>query len=1784
MSSYHDTLYLFGDHTGDVLQSIQNVSKLIPQSSAVGGFFQRSMDRADKGSGSSAVATALLSVSQFAGVIIHLEANPRALETTVCRNIMVGTCTGLVTAAAISCCRNLTEVLSIADDVKRSSYLEPLAPSPEQSYTWATFVSNTDVSNARRAMGNLNVPSHPKLYISAFGRSTLTVSGPPSTMGKLFDKGGYFEDCETISLPIRAAFHVQHLDPIPLDRLIGDAKPALLSMKVEHPFIISSSSGEFLQSNTFMDLLIQVCEDVIQRPMDLEAITRGLDKHLTSQASCVSFGPESIAHAIKPLLATPLRSWLNSDHSVKAGSNVPATPLTDPRDIAIIGMGVRLPGSETVEEFWNVLEDGSDLHERVPADRFDLATHFDASGSKPNTTRTPYGVFLKRPGYFDRHLFKMSPREARETDPQQRLLLLATYEALEMAGYSPDGSVGAYPGRRVGSFIGQTSDDWREVNASQDVGTYFIPGGMRALGPGKLHYHFGWEGPSYSLAVSSLLSRECDMVIGGGVNLLTAPDLFAGLCRGGFLSPTGGCKTFDDAADGYCRADAVGVVVLKRLSDALRDRDIVHAVLRGAMTNHSAEAVSITHPHAETQERLFSTLLTNLNLTSGNINYVEMHGTGTQAGDATEMSSVINVLARNSRTAANPLYVGSVKPNLGHGGAGSGNMIPLHIGIKNRINRKLSNMIEFHTHLSTGNTSFLPHPGRDTPRRILVNNFDAAGGNTSMVIQDPPKLLIEGLDLRPYHTVTVCRKTLSSTHENAKRLLAYIKKHPEAWLEDIAYTTTARRLHHQAYRQVYAVSSTIAGKDSATRIIHHTAATPPFIIFAFTGQGCQYTSMASELFNTCPPFRDSLEDMARISGPDTDLAQASPVQMQTAIVAIELAMVSLWKYIGFAALCTAGVLSVSACLYLAGRRGILMAEHCAAEYVERYLTSIPRQDCGSQGQDSTAHDTAKSTVQQLMQSSVRTSMLKVPFAFHSSRMDAILDDYEAEAEKFSFMTPRIPIASTELGALVVGQGIINAAYLRRQTRGRVKFSQAVNALRDIPSIPNTRRRVWIEVGPDASCLSLTRANLEQSVGEDNLLLPSMRRNKGDWEVLAGTVAAAYNTGMTIDWRQYHKPFEKALQPLELPSYAFDLQNYWIQYEGDWSLTKGRPGAKAHAPGVPAGRPLDTPGFYQIQSQSEVSDSRLSDMTHGHRMAYTAARYTQSLANPSAKNAVCMDLRDMEIFEPLLAEKEDSGRLVLVKAVQAKGSDTKDHAKCMVVFGDGETWQSEWRQCAGLVQDRIEHLISSSLTGPTHRILGPMVYKLFSTFVDYDEPKMQEASAKVRFSAEANDLFIYNPCWIDSLAHISGFVLNGTELTPADTVYISHGWKSMRIAVAKLSPTATYNTYIRFRRIKRFQLEHFLPLKKHNNWDGEGENGVKDDDTQLSGIMGVEAEEIPDHALLADTGVDSLLSLKVPSSIFLSSVSFGDLRSDLTEYYGLRTPSMEEETTANTPMTTPNGAKIVAELEVKSNLLLCSNPSTTERTVLFLFPDGAAVDLGATGLDTIYGLDSPFTGDNAAAFGDVSLKDVGPYHLGGWSVGGVLAFEAASQLQDVSSLFLIDPPCPRMIEEQDGMGRAVYGFETAQEIIDVASLVHSSRCGDEDAMQAHFAGSMQMLERYQPLPLPKLGLHTTLLWATYGVLETLGQEARAANGFSNEKLNSTNAASNWILEPRQDYGPNGWDMLLPETNIKTCVVEGDHFSIMKAPAIAEVGKMLGGGFSFSQPQSPNGGTRVVGNQH
>lgn len=263
-------------------------------------------------------------------------------------------------------------------------------------------------------------------------------------------------------------------------------------------------------------------------------------------------------------------------------------------------------------------------------------------------------------------------------EPMQRLLLMTTYEALEMAGQVPHADL-SRGGRRVATFFGQAADDQKEINDKEGPDIYYVPGVARAFAPGRLNHHFKWTGPSYSidsvcasscssilLACANLNSKDCDMAVAGGGSILASPNPFSGLSKGGFLSTTGGCKTFRNEADGYCRGEGVGVVILKRLEDALADNDNIQAVIRGGARNANAGHVSITHPDSDTQEKLYREILQQTSLEASDISYVELHGTATQAGDVAEMTSVANVFGKERSAASGPLYVGSIKANIGH--------------------------------------------------------------------------------------------------------------------------------------------------------------------------------------------------------------------------------------------------------------------------------------------------------------------------------------------------------------------------------------------------------------------------------------------------------------------------------------------------------------------------------------------------------------------------------------------------------------------------------------------------------------------------------------------------------------------------------------------------------------------------------------------------------------------------------------------------------------------------------------------------------------------------------------------------------------------------------------------------------------------------------------------------------------------------------------------------------------------------------------------------------------
>ena len=693
---------------------------------------------------------------------------------------------------------------------------------------------------------------------------------------------------------------------------------------------------------------------------------------------------------------------------------------------------------------------------------------------------------------------------------------------------------------------------------------------------------------------------ECDTAVAGGTNIITGSDMYAGLSRGQFLSKGGPCKTFDNTADGYCRADAVGTLVLKRLEDAEADNDPILGVILGSATNHSSQASSITQPHGPTQEALYKTLLNQAGIRPFDVDYIEMHGTGTQIGDSTEFQSVSNVFApTNGRKPDQPLYVGSVKPNLGHSEAAAGvtavvkallmfkeNTIPPHVGIKGEINHNFPSLDERHIHIPTQNESFRRKDGKQ--RRILINNFGAAGGNTSLLMEEPPvKPQDKSRNARSTHIVTVSAKTATSLKKNKQMMLSFLQTHPETSLADLSYTTTSRRQHY--VHRFVTTGSTIPDIQEALLEPDEGCWTEkPQLVFAFTGQGGIYTGLGKELFYISRQFRsDILEfnNMAQSQGlssflPLLDTVEnvnsLSNVQTQLGQVCIQMALYRLYRSWGiipeavighslgeYAALYACGVLTANDTILLAGRRAELMEQNCrsgshamlavkAPYSTVRALVSIAQVEiaCINGPNDVVLAgpvDDIKSAARLLSDNGVKSIQLPMPFACHSAQLDPIVEPFENIAKGVEFYQPKIPFLSPLIGKEITQGGIINANYLSRHMRESVDFVAALESSRQKLTQPRVQ---FVEIGPHPICSRM----IKNILGNDTIA--SMRKGEDSWKQVAESLGALYMRGVDIDWEEYNRDFSSSSCMVTLPSYAFEEKNHWIEYKNDWALSKG----------------------------------------------------------------------------------------------------------------------------------------------------------------------------------------------------------------------------------------------------------------------------------------------------------------------------------------------------------------------------------------------------------------------------------------------------------------------------------------------------------------------------------------------------------------------------------------------------------------------------------------------------
>jgi myxalamid-type polyketide synthase MxaB len=897
--------------------------------------------------------------------------------------------------------------------------------------------------------------------------------------------------------------------------------------------------------------------------------------------------------------------------------------------IAIIGVGCRFSGGgDNPEAFWRMLCEGRHGIREVPAQRWDVDALYDQDPSTPGKMATRWGGFLDKVDGFDPEFFGISPREAARIEPQQRLLLEVTWEALESAGLPP----GKLAGSHTGVFVGIIGHDWAYVLGADRllIDAYDGTGNSHSIAANRLSYLWDLRGPSVSLdtacssslvavhlACQSLRRRESDLALAGGVNLILGPEMTIALSHARMLSPTGFCKTFDASADGYVRGEGCGMVVLKRLSDALADRDPIVAVIRGTAINQDGRSNGLTAPNGPAQQEVIRAALADAGVEPGQIGYIETHGTGTPLGDPIEIQALLEVLGPG-RAPNNPVVVGSVKTNIGHleAGAGIAGLIKAILALKYE-------RIPPHLHLKTINphlvpegesidipTEVRPWPRSDTPRFAGLSSFGFGGTNSHAILQEPPAEVQSedgpGVE-RPRHLVALSARTAPALAEVIDRFQAHLEANPTASLPNIAYTANVGRTHFSNRLAVVAASTEelreelrahVSGRETpAVKSGQAAGKGPPPIAFLFTGQGAQYVGMGRTLYETQPTFRQALErcdewlrayrersllSVLYPSGADESLLDQTGYT-QPALFAFEYALAELWKSWGivpsavmghsvgeYAAACVAGVFSPEDGLRLIAERARLMqalppggamvavfaSEAKVAAALKRHGGSVAI--AALNGPNNVVISGPEADVQNvvagLSAEGISGQRLVTSHAFHSQLLDPMLDAFERAAASVAYAPPKIDLISNLTG-LPADERTYEPGYWRRHARQPVCFATGLQTLAD------RGYTMFLEIGPSPTLLGMARRCLPEGRA---VWLPSLRKGRDDWQALLESLAALYTHGAAIDGAGLDRDYPARRRVL-LPTYPFQRQTYWLEEAGQ------KPG------GAPSARPAGTAG-------------------------------------------------------------------------------------------------------------------------------------------------------------------------------------------------------------------------------------------------------------------------------------------------------------------------------------------------------------------------------------------------------------------------------------------------------------------------------------------------------------------------------------------------------------------------------------------------------------------------------
>jgi acyl transferase domain-containing protein len=819
--------------------------------------------------------------------------------------------------------------------------------------------------------------------------------------------------------------------------------------------------------------------------------------------------------------------------------------------IAVIGIGCRFPKANNPEAFWQLLRNGVDAIAPVPKERWNVDNFYDPNSETPGKMNARWGGFLEDVDRFDADFFGISADEAEHSDPQQRLFLEVAWEALENAAIVP----ASLAGSQTGVFIGLCTIDYHRLlyKNFSCIGPYSGTGTTPCVTANRLSYMLDLRGPSMAidtacssslvtvhLACQSLRSGESDLCLAGGVNLILSPDSTISSSQTGMLSANyGRCKTFDASADGYVRGEGCGVVTLKRLSDAVRDRDNILALIRGSAVNHNGLSNSMSAPNGLAQQATIRQALKNADVKPSEINYIDAHAVGTAIGDAIEFKAIKTVLMED-REFDRPCRIGSIKTNIGHleAAAGVSALIKVVLSLQHEEIPPHLHLNELNSYVSLDDTPFsIPTELQkwdcsDKESRLAgVSAFGFGGTNAHIIVGEFKSDLqrignreqatgnSEYLELktekeRPQHILTLSAKSDSALREMAQRYEYFLASHPETSIADLCFTANTGRSHFEHRLAIVTESIAqlqqqlqdfIAQKETNQLLKGKVKGRKrPQVAFVFPGKDLEDRTIECEFYKTQPVFCQAIELCKEVAyfGKLYGFRKGELIQIENtssykkdvlwnvstmAMFAIEYALAKLWQSWGINPKVVTG--------------------YGVGEYVAATIAGVFS-----------------------LENALKLAVERTRFMQASLHSKQSIEAFKKIAKQVVYFQPKIPLVSSLTGE-IIGEEIATPEYWCQQLQRSEKYPAGIKVL--------TGNRLFLTIGAKPNALS----------EEMGVCLASLRSQKEDWQEILHSLAELYIRGVAIDWSGFNNlndDCDYSRRRLQLPTYPFQRQRYWFK--------------------------------------------------------------------------------------------------------------------------------------------------------------------------------------------------------------------------------------------------------------------------------------------------------------------------------------------------------------------------------------------------------------------------------------------------------------------------------------------------------------------------------------------------------------------------------------------------------------------------------------------------------------